>query len=462
MASSSVRCTSNLSQPSDGRRGESSVPGRPRCTCRRVAGPRRHDCCAEPEKRGHLAGRRRRSLLDRRFGQTHVPPRVECVAAFIQAVHILDGEGVPAVGWCAIYKVLYDNRKPEIPLVTIAVVCFNQASYIAESLDSIAAQKFSDFEILFFDDASTDASVDAALEWLSQARVSALLARNDINYGLVPTLAAELTLVRTEFVSFLAADDALEPEKLSDQVPRLLASPSRVGFVYSDAYLMSEEGWLDGSTWLGDHFPTRTTRRSGDLFPEIIARRFRLPAMTILTRTELLRSLGVFGPGLTYEDLDLDLRLSHASIGLFSEYISARYRLRPAGLRNTLGQESLLKSDMQVYRAWLHSPRATRRIARREYIILACLLYELRAMTRSNLLKAAIMTRSLTAVLVALLCVGVPLEFLRWVRRRLRPRAGRLDRVRARDVTNYGQLAVQHNSTVSYAGEDLEGPLRDD
>lgn len=200
-----------------------------------------------------------------------------------------------------------------------------------------------------------------------------------------------------------------------------MSSPPDVGFIYSDAYLMTEDGKLDGSTWLADHFETRTARRSGDIFSAILARQLNLPTQTLLIRTGLLRSCGAFGPGLIHEDVDLDLRLSYASRGLFSEYVSARYRLRADGLRETVSRDSLLASEMQAYLPWLHNPRATRRTARREYITLACLLYELGATTRSNLLGAAIMTRSPTAMLGAIACVGVPLKCLRWVRPLFRP-----------------------------------------
>lgn len=49
-----------------------------------------------------------------------------------------------------------------LPIVSVLVVNFNKARYIKRCLNSLVNQKFKTFEVIFFDDKSTDNSIDLA------------------------------------------------------------------------------------------------------------------------------------------------------------------------------------------------------------------------------------------------------------------------------------------------------------
>ena len=46
------------------------------------------------------------------------------------------------------------------PLISIVIPSYNQAKYIAYNLDSILAQTYSNFEVIFIDDGSKDNTVE--------------------------------------------------------------------------------------------------------------------------------------------------------------------------------------------------------------------------------------------------------------------------------------------------------------
>jgi glycosyltransferase involved in cell wall biosynthesis len=60
-----------------------------------------------------------------------------------------------------------DNKStPKYPLVTIVALCYNQAKYAEETLDSILAQKYPNIQLIIMDDASYDNSVELINNWI--------------------------------------------------------------------------------------------------------------------------------------------------------------------------------------------------------------------------------------------------------------------------------------------------------
>jgi glycosyltransferase involved in cell wall biosynthesis len=51
------------------------------------------------------------------------------------------------------------------PLVSVLLTVYNRERYLAESIDSVLAQSFADFELIVVDDCSTDRSLEIAREY---------------------------------------------------------------------------------------------------------------------------------------------------------------------------------------------------------------------------------------------------------------------------------------------------------
>ena len=49
-----------------------------------------------------------------------------------------------------------------MPLISVVVPIYNVEGYLAECLDSVASQSFTDLDVVMVDDGSTDASADIA------------------------------------------------------------------------------------------------------------------------------------------------------------------------------------------------------------------------------------------------------------------------------------------------------------
>lgn len=111
------------------------------------------------------------------------------------------------------------------PRVSIGMPIYNGERYMRESIDSILAQTFTDFELIISDNASTDATREIALEYAARdARVS--YCRNERNMGAAFNYNRVVELARGEYFRHAAYDDLLAPTNIQRCVEELDRSPN--------------------------------------------------------------------------------------------------------------------------------------------------------------------------------------------------------------------------------------------
>lgn len=172
------------------------------------------------------------------------------------------------------------------PTFTVIVPCFNGAATLDDTIASARAQTADDLEILVVDDGSTDDSAAIAdRHAAADARVRVI---RETNRGVGAARNAGLALARGRYVSFLDADDLLEPAKLARQGQVLDGEPG-IGLVVCDGRVIDAEG---RETWpalvdlrrFAGHPPLLTVCLAGGPFPPVVP----------LVRTALVRAAGGF------------------------------------------------------------------------------------------------------------------------------------------------------------------------
>jgi glycosyltransferase involved in cell wall biosynthesis len=113
----------------------------------------------------------------------------------------------------------------EAPTVSVVIPVYNGAEYLAEAIESVLAQTQPATEILVFDNASTDATRQVALELLPESAVTTY----EVNAGAVTNFNRSARAATGEFVLWLAADDRLSPRHLEVCTGALLANPTSPG-----------------------------------------------------------------------------------------------------------------------------------------------------------------------------------------------------------------------------------------
>lgn len=123
----------------------------------------------------------------------------------------------------------------EEPKVSILMNCYNGQKYLQEAIDSVLAQTYQNWEIIFWDNQSTDQSAeifksygDPRLKYFHAPTHTLLYEAR--NYAIEKASG--------EFVGFLDVDDWWEPEKLEKQIP--LFEDTEVGLVYGNFWLVNE------------------------------------------------------------------------------------------------------------------------------------------------------------------------------------------------------------------------------
>lgn len=140
-----------------------------------------------------------------------------------------------------------------MPLFSILMNVCNGRPYLPAALQSALAQSFTDWELIFYDDASDDGSADV-LQQFPDGRIRYL--RTERRICLAEAREKALLEAKGDWIAILDQDDLWHPEKLRRQADCIAADKAgRLGLVYTRAVAFSD----DGRRWEADpwHRPGR-------------------------------------------------------------------------------------------------------------------------------------------------------------------------------------------------------------
>lgn len=209
------------------------------------------------------------------------------------------------------------------PTVSVVIPAYNTAQYIADTLASVLAQTFTDYEILVVNDGSPDTpALEAALAPYRD-RIRYIVQENRGLSGARNTAVGAAT---GDYLALLDSDDVWEPDYLEYQLAELRRRPELTA-VYPN------------SVAFGD--PQRAGKRYMDLHPSsgpvtfesLITQKVNV-MVSVLIRRDAVVAAGLFDEALrSSEDFDLWLRIvrSGGQIGYHRRAL-VRSRLRPESL----------------------------------------------------------------------------------------------------------------------------------
>ena len=123
--------------------------------------------------------------------------------------------------------------------VSVCVPTYNYGNYIAETIESVLAQNFSDFELLIIDDCSKDQTAHVVESYARQdPRIRFIV--NKVNLGMVENWNACITEARGEYIKFVFGDDLLASPDAVDRMVFLLDNDNSLSLVCSARNLIDE------------------------------------------------------------------------------------------------------------------------------------------------------------------------------------------------------------------------------
>jgi glycosyltransferase involved in cell wall biosynthesis len=198
------------------------------------------------------------------------------------------------------------------PLVSVIIPTFNRSHLLGETLDSVLAQSFKDFEIIVVDDASTD-ETQSLLKKYSSLKSIVL----EVNQGVSFARNSGIELAKGRYICFLDSDDVWEPKKLEIQIQWM---EEHIEFVASQ----TEEIWIRNGVRINPR--EKHKKYSGDIFLQSLPLCIVSPS-SVMIRTKILKETGGFDPKLqACEDYDLWVRMSSKfSFGCINQKLLIKY-----------------------------------------------------------------------------------------------------------------------------------------
>ena len=124
-------------------------------------------------------------------------------------------------------------------LVSIILPIYNGEKYMRQSIDSVLAQTYTNWELLIIDDGSTDRTAEIASEYLNKdSRIHYY--KNPQNMRLPRTLNRGFSLARGAYLTWTSDDNYYYPTALEQMVTALEAE--RKDFVFASCDVIDGEG----------------------------------------------------------------------------------------------------------------------------------------------------------------------------------------------------------------------------
>jgi glycosyltransferase involved in cell wall biosynthesis len=223
-----------------------------------------------------------------------------------------------------------------LPKISVIIPAYNVASYIGETLASVFAQSFNNYEVIVVNDGSPDTE---ELEGVLEPYLNRVNYLKQENQGASAARNAGLRLSHGEFIAFLDADDLWLPDYLSEQMNFIRAHGCDL--VCADASVFNESA-NDCKTYMQALMPGAPA--TGEVtFLGLLSAKQSLITSGVLARRAPIFEVGLFDETLrNAQDFDLWLRLARHGVRLaYQQKVLLRYRSR---------EGSLSGSDINIHR----------------------------------------------------------------------------------------------------------------
>jgi glycosyltransferase involved in cell wall biosynthesis len=214
------------------------------------------------------------------------------------------------------------------PKVSVVVPTFNRAGLLKETVESILAQTYTDFELIIVDNMSVDGTeeyiaglVDPRIRYFRHPNCGVIAVNR--NYG--------IRQARGEYVALCDDDDLWLPEKLQEQVQVLEGKPD-LAMCYTNATVFDASGVIDNWMMKKKVFLAH--------YRHLLLGNF-IPNSTVLVRRDLLAEFGYLDEdprNMAVEDYKMWLKIASKFELFYVDSPLIRYRVHNGANSKNLGK----------------------------------------------------------------------------------------------------------------------------
>jgi len=202
----------------------------------------------------------------------------------------------------------------EEPLVSVVINCYNGERFLKEAIDSVYAQSYQNWEIIFWDNGSTDNSALIAKSY--DERLKYFLSKETTSLGIARNMAMQKT--NGKYVTFLDCDDLHLPEKIAIQLEAMKKNDT----------VLSYGSWIEINADGSEIKKHKIINQNSNVFEQLLYK-YNVNFQTLMIDKNFIESNNIcFDSNLLFSpDFNLVMRIAYSNnISLIDNYL-AKYRV---------------------------------------------------------------------------------------------------------------------------------------
>ena len=217
------------------------------------------------------------------------------------------------------------------PLVSIIVVTYNSSLWVRDTLDSVSAQTYPNYELIVTDDCSTDNTVEVCRHWIEKHKDSnkkIMLVEAVKNTGVAGNCNRGLAEAHGEWLKFIAGDDMLAPTAIEDYIDYVTTHPNVRHMIAKSVHFTGQfrESDLQNPTEVSPYLYREEATVKFQY--KVIRRMFFGSGPTYFINTQLLKNVGGFDERFPMQE-DYPLFIKMIGVGhkmVFMDKVTVYYR----------------------------------------------------------------------------------------------------------------------------------------
>ena len=230
-----------------------------------------------------------------------------------------------------------------MPRFSVQVCCYNSERYLRQTIDSIAAQTFTDWELVAVNDGSSDGTEAIIKNYIDKGLPISYFRQENRGFAFARNKAVELS--KGEWIAILDHDDLWHPDKLAAQSASIEKYP-QAKLHFSNSEWFRDDGKIDRTTIEGGRFVSGVVK---DPFMKLLGDGCFIDSETVVVNKKALTGLGGFNERYRYiVDYDMFLRIAKRYDIYYEDKVLAGWRIHPSQATQKM-EEAMTKEYIELF-----------------------------------------------------------------------------------------------------------------